>query len=103
VLGHDLRNPLASVVSGTKMLMRKHEAHADTRQILLLMQGSLLRMGGLIDNIADFARSRLGSGLTLDLETDAPLLERTLEQVVDELRTVHPDRTISAEFCIKEA
>lgn len=103
ILGHDLRNPLASVVSGTKMLMRKHEPDADSRQILLLMQDSLLRMRELIDNIADFARFRLGSGLTLDLEADAPLLKRTLEQVVDELRAVHPDRAIATEFAIKEA
>ncbi len=103
VLGHDLRNPLASVVSGTKMLMRKHEAEPESRQILLLMQGSLLRMRGLIDNIADFARSRLGSGLTLDLQADAHLLEQTLDQVVDELRTAHPDRPIIAEFSVKHA
>lgn len=58
VLGHDLRNPLASLVSGARMLMRKHAAEPDSREILLLMQGSLLRMRGLIDNITDFARSR---------------------------------------------
>jgi signal transduction histidine kinase len=101
VLGHDLRNPLASVVSGARMLMRKYEAEPDSRQILLLMQGSLLRMRDLIDNIADFARSRLGSGLTLDLEADALLLERTLDQVVDELRTAHPDRSIIAEVSVE--
>jgi signal transduction histidine kinase len=100
VLGHDLRNPLASLVSGAKLLMRKHEGEPESRQILLLMQGSVLRMRGLIDNIADFARSRLGSGLTLDLEADAHLLERTLDQVVDELRTAHPDRSIIADFSV---
>lgn len=103
VLGHDLRNPLASLASGAKMLMRNHDAEPDSKQILLLMQGSLLRMRGLIDNIADFARSRLGSGLSLDLETDAHLLERTLGQVVDELRTAHPDRSILAEFSVELA
>ena len=81
--------------------MRKYEAEPDSRQILLLMQGSLLRMRDLIDNIADFARSRLGSGLTLDLEADALLLERTLDQVVDELRTAHPDRSIIAEVSVE--
>lgn len=103
VLGHDLRNPLASIVSGAKLLMRRHEAEPDSRQILLLMQGSVLRMRGLIDNIADFARSRLGGGLTLDLDADASLLERTLDQVVDELRTTHPDRSIIAEVSVEHA
>lgn len=101
VLGHDLRNPLASLVSGTKMLMRKHGADPASTQILLLMQASMVRMRGLIDNIADFARSRLGGGLTLELEADRQLLERTLLQVVDELRSVHPDRSIAADISIE--
>jgi signal transduction histidine kinase len=103
VLGHDLRNPIAAIDAGTKMLMRRYQEDAESRQILLLMQGSLLRMRVLIDNIADFARSRLGKGLALDLEENAPLLKRTLEQVVDELRTVHPDHVIDTDFSIKGA
>ncbi len=100
VLGHDLRNPLSSVVAGAKMLMRKHEADPDSKKILLLMQASMMRMRGLIDNIADFARSRLGSGLVLEPEADRQLLERTLVQVVDELRSVHPERSIVADISI---
>lgn len=82
------------------MLMRKHEADPDSKKILLLMQASMVRMRGLIDNIADFARSRLGSGLTLELEADRQLLEGTLVQVIDELRSVHPDRSIVADISI---
>src|SRR5690606_31830950 len=100
VLGHDLRNPLASIASGTKMLIRKHEADPDSKKILLLMQASMVRMRGLIDNIADFALSRLGSGLTLELEADRQSLEGTLVQVIDELRPVHPDRSIVADIAI---
>ncbi|WP_340035264.1 sensor histidine kinase [Aminobacter sp. Piv2-1] len=45
----------------------------------------------------------MGGGLTLDLEADVHLLERTLDQVVDELRAAHPDRSIVAEFSLDEA
>lgn len=101
VLGHDLRNPLASVMAGAKMLMRKHEDDPDSKKILLLMQASMVRMRGLINNIADFARSRFGNGLVLELQADRQLLESTLRQVVDELRSMHPDRSIVADFSIE--
>lgn len=101
VLGHDLRNPLSSVMAGAKMLMRKHEDDPDSRKILLLMQASMVRMRGLIDNIADFARSRFGNGLALELEADRQLLESTLLQVVDELRSIHPDHSIATDISIE--
>lgn len=96
VLGHDLRNPLASLESGTNMLLR---APLDAKHlaIVTLMQGSVLRMRRLINNVLDFARARLGDGL--DLEIDAQRsLEGVLHQVVSELRTVDMDREIRTDF-----
>lgn len=101
VLGHDLRNPLSSLMAGAKMLMRQHEGDRDSVKILLLMQASMVRMRVLIDNIADFARSRFGNGLPLELEADRQLLESTLRQVVDELRSIHPDRSIATDISIE--
>jgi signal transduction histidine kinase len=96
VLGHDLRNPLASIDAGVKMLQR---ANADdkSRQILSLMKASVSRMGGLIDNVLDFARARLGEGLDLRLSGEKPLTP-LLEEVVAELRSIWPDRIIEANF-----
>jgi phosphoserine phosphatase RsbU/P len=51
------------------------------------------RMAGLIDNVLDFARGRLGGGLSLTRNADEPLLPM-LEQVIMELRSSHPDRAI---------
>lgn len=65
VLGHDLRNPLASIAAGTKMLARDGSKAANG-EILGLMQKSVARMSALIDNVLDFARGRLGSGITLE-------------------------------------
>jgi len=84
VLGHDLRNPVASITSGTRMLLDMPlSAHAAT--ITKLMQGSALRMNGLIDNLLDFARGRLGGGIALNVDPRA-LLRPVLLQVVEELR-----------------
>jgi GAF domain-containing protein len=64
VLGHDLRNPLASI-SGGVSLLRKETLSDRGAKILNMMHGSDVRMSGLIDNVLDFARGRLGGGLTL--------------------------------------
>jgi sigma-B regulation protein RsbU (phosphoserine phosphatase) len=101
VLGHDLRNPLSAIISGTTLLKR---AKLDERsaQIVALMNESASRMEGLIANVMDFARGRLGGGLTLDLTRDAPV-EAVLYQVIAELRASNPDRLIEAGFELEEA
>jgi GAF domain-containing protein len=55
VLGHDLRNPLASIAAGTRMLTKEALREA-AGEILGLMQKSVARMSALIDNVLDFAR-----------------------------------------------
>ncbi|WP_206453314.1 GAF domain-containing sensor histidine kinase [Aurantimonas marina] len=95
VLGHDLRNPVASIDAGTKMLL-KTSLEPKALNILNLIQGSVLRMQGLIDNLLDFARGRLGGGLTLEVDDCGPL-EPVLIQVVEELRATHPDTPIETD------
>jgi sigma-B regulation protein RsbU (phosphoserine phosphatase) len=92
VLGHDLRNPLASISSATRLLSREYTSERAT-QVLQLMEGSVRRMSGLIDNVLDFARGRLGGGIGLERNADAPL-EPVIRQVVDELRASSPEREI---------
>jgi phosphoserine phosphatase RsbU/P len=64
-----------------------------------MLETTVLRMAGLIDNVLDFARGRLGGGLTLDRDTRKPL-EPVLHQVIDELRLSSPGRQIQAEYAI---
>ena len=98
VLGHDLRNPLASISAGARILGR--EAKSDKEhQVIAMLETTVLRMAGLIDNVLDFARGRLGGGLTLDRDTRKPL-EPVLHQVIDELRLSSPGRQIQAEYAI---
>jgi signal transduction histidine kinase len=99
VLGHDLRNPLASVVAGLRLLMKEVQSDK-ARTIAHMMQASVDRMAGLIDNVMDFARGRLGGGWALNRtdETLAPILDH----VVDELKAAYPVRTISTEFAITQ-
>lgn len=96
VLGHDLRNPLASVDAGARLL-RKTPLDDRANALVTSMQASVTRMAGLIDNVLDLARGRLGGGFIVERRAE-PELSRTLEQVVTELRMAHPSRRIDADI-----
>jgi len=87
VLGHDLRNPLASVRAGVHLLGRQ-PAPDRAQMILAQMLGSVDRMANMIDNILDFARGRLGGGLTLQRRSVE--IDIVLRQIVAELAIGHP-------------
>ncbi|MDO6414903.1 PAS domain-containing sensor histidine kinase [Sphingomonas sp. BIUV-7] len=101
VLGHDLRNPLASIASGVRLLTDRETLSVKGQRVLLLMQGSVGRASDLIDNVLDFARGRLGGGITLNRDAQAPLTP-VLEQVVGEIVSASPERDIRTYFAIAE-
>jgi signal transduction histidine kinase len=100
VLGHDLRNPLASVNAGTRML-KKEPLSTKQSTIVALMEQSVIRMAGLIDNVLDFARGRLGGGLILNRVPNADL-KPMIEQVTDELRTANPGRAMEVRLALNQ-
>jgi sigma-B regulation protein RsbU (phosphoserine phosphatase) len=102
VLGHDLRNPLAAISAGARLLQRSASLtdHKELR-ILDMINTSVSRMSDLINDVLDFARGRLGGGITLTRESRRPI-EPLLEQVIDELRTSSPARIIETTFEIVE-
>ncbi|MDB5407175.1 MAG: histidine kinase, partial [Rhodospirillales bacterium] len=101
VLGHDLRNPLAAISAGMELLVLR-TPNQKTLSIINTIQRSVARMTGLIDNVMDFARGRLGGGLSLDRTNDGSL-EMVLRHVVAELQTAMPDRRIEAYFALTSA
>jgi sigma-B regulation protein RsbU (phosphoserine phosphatase) len=100
VLGHDLRNPLASISAGARILLRSPRDERETA-VLKMMETTVIRMAGLINDVMDFARGRLGGGITLSRDAHRPL-EPILVQVVEELRVASPDRVIETCFSITE-
>lgn len=85
VLGHDLRNPLASIDAGARMLKRGPKRDERESLVLDMMQNTVTRMIGLIDDVLDFARGRMGGGIVV--RRVECLVEPVLRQVVDELST----------------
>ncbi|HEV2157117.1 GAF domain-containing sensor histidine kinase [Bradyrhizobium sp.] len=92
VLGHDLRNPLASIGGGLRLLRKKVDAEGI--DWINLMQVSVNRMSALIDNVTDFARTRLGGGMQLKLREEP--LEPHIRQIISEFENVHPNHRITA-------
>ncbi|WP_394761857.1 ATP-binding protein [Phenylobacterium sp.] len=96
VLGHDLRNPLASIQAGGRLLV-KTPLDDRGRMLVSAMQASVMRMAGLIDDVMDFARARLGGGFEIEAKVDERLSE-AIHLAIDELRLANPDREIEAEI-----
>ncbi|MYN28775.1 GAF domain-containing protein [Duganella sp. CY42W] len=93
VLGHDLRTPLGALLNGTELL--RHHATPAAVPVLNRMRRSIERIAGLIDDVLDFTRGRMGGGISLNMRHEKAL-HLTLAQVVEELRAAHADRQIVA-------
>ena len=94
VLGHDLRTPLGSIALGADLLALK-VADPALLPVVERIRRSARRMASLVDDVMDFTRGRMGSGIRLKLRRHDSV-HLTLEQVIDEMRGLHPARVIAA-------
>lgn len=101
VLGHDLRNPLAAIAAGSRMLQRNEQLSERGQTILSEMDKSLARASRLVDDTLDLARGSLGSGLVVSRDSEAPLTP-VLEQVIAEIRAIAPEHRIDVRIAIDE-
>jgi signal transduction histidine kinase len=66
ILGHDLRNPLGSIVMAAALLLRRGHLNAqDAETAARIIRGSQ-RMTRMITQLLDLTRARLGGGLPLE-------------------------------------
>ncbi|WP_407311690.1 ATP-binding protein [Pseudomonas sp. nanlin1] len=92
VLGHDLRNPLFAITAGAELLKRK-VTDEKCLGIIKHILASGARAAQLVEDVLDFARGRLGAGITINIKP-CPDLAENLMQVVNEIQRVHPERVI---------
>ena len=96
ILTHDLRTPLQAVLLTTKLLLEVHYGQEQQTAALLRIQRSTWRMNGMVDDLLDFTRSRIGSGLSVTKsETDFGQLVR---EAVDEARGAYPALKIEVQL-----
>jgi signal transduction histidine kinase len=91
MLGHDMRNPLNSIV-----MTASHLAALNAGQVVSDAAARLIRSGAsmqaLLDDLTDFNRANLGLGLKIaPHEVD---LAETVDDELDQLRAAHPRRRI---------
>jgi signal transduction histidine kinase len=92
ILGHDLRNPLSTILTTARM-MAMREPRADDGKKLRRIISSGDRMRRMVDQILDVTRAKLASGIAIQCREDQDLVA-LVSRIVDEVRAAHPDRVI---------
>jgi len=101
ILGHDLKNPIATIRMSSDILLKFAKEELVHKQAKMIKSTSF-RMEGLIDNILDFARGHLGEGIILSKNSDTVSLKNSLEQVIKEIRIISPEREINVTIDLNE-
>lgn len=83
VLGHDLRSPLQAISVAADAL-EDEAPSARQQQMLAHIASGVTRMDGLINDVLDFARGRLGGGIPISLR-ESDTLQADLERVAAEV------------------
>lgn len=82
-IGHDLRTPLNSIVLASDMLSEQTETPGP-RGLVTRIRTSAQRMRGMIDELYDLARARLGGGIAIKVDAGVDL-EDAAARVIGEL------------------
>lgn len=94
-LSHDLRAPLNAIILSSELLAMSDRLDEESRAIASQMTGFGKVMAGMIHDLLDFTRSRLGAGMPVRME---PVdLEHVCREVVTEFRAGHPERPVRFE------
>lgn len=92
VLGHDLRNPLNAISASAFQLSRAEEWGAAERRSVDRIRKATARMGRMINDILDFARSRLGGGIPVSRQSIH--LAEVCQAALEELQVSYPERRL---------
>lgn len=93
-VSHDLRSPLSTLLMGASVLHGKLP-DPTLERTLARMRSSAERMRGMLDELYDLARVRLGGGIAI--EPSLTDLGRLARRVADELGVAHPERRLVVE------
>jgi signal transduction histidine kinase len=92
ILGHDLRDPLATVAMSADLLSSREQT-PEANAVIVRIKRACDRMQRMIGEVLDFARGHLGGGIPVSPTlNDMGELARS---VVDEARAAHPNAQIT--------
>jgi sigma-B regulation protein RsbU (phosphoserine phosphatase) len=95
IVGHDLRNPLNTILMATRVLLLREGLGEMETELARKITRSASVAARLIDVLLDLTRSRLGGGIQIDPKRFD--MNEVCRQVIDEVEMSHPDRPLRVE------
>jgi signal transduction histidine kinase len=92
ILGHDLRNPLSTIVAAVHVLQKAGDMAAREAKSLEVIARATQRMSRMVNDVLDFARGHLGGGIPTKLVKGD--MGEICRAAADEIQTAHPSRVI---------
>lgn len=96
VLSHDLRTPLSATLMSARLLPKLSPLNEQQSMLVEQIAESMTRADKIVTNLLDITRSRFGSGM--------PVVRESMnmgivgKQLVEEMRTVYPERDINLDI-----
>jgi signal transduction histidine kinase len=97
VLAHDLRSPLGTITNSTAVLLRGEPLSPSCVKSIANIQRSATRMKRMVDDLLDFARTRLGD--TLPISVSLHDAGRLCRDACDEVGASYPQASI--DMCLE--
>jgi len=92
ILGHDLRNHIGAIQITAQLSKLKAEEALEVQHLAERIAASAARMGNMVAQLLDLTRVRLGTGMAI--ERRPTNFSQVVGAAIDELRLIHPARTI---------
>src|SRR5436190_912274 len=94
ILGHDLRNPLSTILMTSRLLAVLPDTPDAITRKLARVTSSGVRMQRMIEQLLDLTRARLTDGIPVQIPPEALDLSPIVARIVDEIRAANPARAI---------
>jgi len=96
ILSHELRNPLNVIAMSAQLMLNIGSPNERHGMLASQIVESTTRITSLVDDLLDMTRARFGSGLPV---VRVPMdIEFITQQIIDEMRSKNPSRTINLVF-----
>lgn len=96
ILGHDLRSPLSAILMASQFMLEQNELVERDAGLTTRIVRSATRMRSMIDDLLDFTRGRLGSGVPVArTPMDAGV---ATANAVGEMEAAHPQSTFRVDL-----
>lgn len=94
ILGHDLRNPLSTILTTARVMIRRPDTPPEAHKRMKRIVTSGVRMQRMIEQLLDLTRARLAGGIPVTLSDEPVPLAPIALRIVSEVRAANPSSII---------